>query len=172
MIYELSTDICPIIIPDTYGTGFCYEVADDMWDDFKWLMIDKAEEFIKDVLKEINLEAKVTMGNFHSPREYNFYTNWIDFNIEVPNTFKMEVDNDFFEYAKKYDSHPGFVSFYPVTPEKYKESKREDLKMSMYILWQFEKENDLQKYHEDYLEAVQDYAQGNGYFIDDEEDVI
>lgn len=171
MTYRLSTDICPLVIPDTYGTNFCYYVADEMWDSFKQLLIDKAEEFIKVALKEINLDAKVTMGEFGSPREYNFSTDWIDFDIELPDNFAIEVNDDFFEYAKKFGSHPGFVSFYPTTLKEFKESKRMDLKLSMYILWLFEKENNLEQYHKDYLDEVEDYAQGNGYF-EDEEDVI
>lgn len=172
MIYRLSTDICPLVIPDTYGTNFCYYVADDMWNSFKQLLIDKAEDYIKAALKEINFEAKVTMGEFGSPREYNFSTDWIDFDIEVPDGFKMDVNDDFFEYTKKFGSHPGFVSFYPTTPKEWETSKREDLKLSMYILWQFEKENDLGQYQKDYLDEIEDYAQGNGYFEDEEEGVI
>lgn len=171
MTYRLSTDICPLVIPDTYGTNFCYYVADEMWDSFKQLLIDKAEEFIKDALKEINLDAKVIMGEFGSPREYNFSTDWIDFDIELPDNFAIEVNDDFFEYAKKFGSHPGFVSFYPTTPNELMKSKRTDLILSMYILWLFEKENDLEQYQKDYLYEVEDYAQGNGYF-EDEEDAI
>ena len=39
MKLELNTDLCPIVVPDTYGAEFHYMVKDNMWEDFKKLMV-------------------------------------------------------------------------------------------------------------------------------------
>lgn len=180
MKLEMSTEMLPIIVPDTYGTEFCYEVADDMWDDFKQLMIDKAWAYITNALNETDFKCSfVEMGKFVSPREYNFRTDRIDFDLEfydgLIEVMMSKVNDDFFKYIKKFDSYDGFISFYPTEKDKFYEAlegKREDklaLAISMYILWQLEKEVDLNKYEEDYIDDVRDYANANGYMIDDED---
>lgn len=58
MLVMLNTDVCPIVIPDTYGTEFCYYVREDMWEDFKQLMIDKAESAIKYALDDLGIPYK------------------------------------------------------------------------------------------------------------------
>lgn len=181
MKLEFNTELLPIVIPDTYGTEFCYEVADDMWEKFKKLMIAKAWAYIKDALDETDFrDAQVIMTEFVSPREYNFRTDSIDFYLEFDDglieVMKSKVNDDFFKYIKKFGSYDGFISFYPTEKDKFYEAlegKREDklvLAISMYILWQVEKEVDLDKYEEDYIDDVRDYANANGYMIDEDVD--
>ena len=179
MKLELDTSRCPIVVPDTYGTGFCYQIADGMGKDFKQLMIDKAESYIADALAEtIFADAKLTMGKFESPRFYNYETDKIYFTLEFDES-KLHIisevvrHTDFFEYSKKFDSCAGFISFYPVDKEKFYEAlrnhdKRTDLAVAMYIMYQVEAEYDIDKYQNDYLDEVEDYASGNGYFEDEE----
>lgn len=178
MRLEMSTDMLPIVIPDTYGTEFCYDIDESMWEDFKELMIKKAWAYIAGALTETDfIDAFVKMKDFVSPREYNFTTDRIDFDMdfddELIDVVRSKVNDDFFKYAKKFDSYDGFISFYPVGKDKFYEAlegKRKDklaLAISMYILWQFEKENDLDKYREDYIEDVREYAFANGYCVDD-----
>ena len=177
MKIELNTEICPIIIPDTYGTDFQNEIDESMWDDFTKLMIDKAYDAIKDVFDyDIGLQYKsLTMGEFHSPREYNFITDWIDFYIEVPDDYvdfiKTNVNDDFFEYAEKnFGTHDGFISFYPYDKLKFFNSEKYDYIISMWIMWKMSKERDIQEYQLEYLNTVWDYATENGYVSYEEED--
>ena len=178
MKVELNTSMCPIVIPDTYGTEFCYEVADDMVDDFKKLMIDTAEEYIKEALYDTVFEdSPIEMGAFNSPREYNFTTDWIDFTIDLSDDVVNEmkfVDNEFFEYAKKYGSRDGFISFYPIEPISYIHAMngkgRTDLAVSMYIMWKVEQNMNIEDYQYQYIEDVREYAWSNGYMEDEYED--
>lgn len=179
MIVSLSTDICPIVIPDTYGTEFCYMVEGDMWDDFKKLMVDKAKDAIVYVLDDLDIPyTKIIMGGFHSPREYNFTTDWIEFELEMPDdyveTIKANVRNDeesFFRFAKeRFGSYDGFISFYPYEKEEFYESEDVDYIVSMWIMYRMNEENDIEDYQQAYLYDVEDYASGNGYFIYEEDD--
>lgn len=180
MIVELNTSICPIVVPDTYGSGFQYEVDDDRWEDFKDLMVDVAKDYISEALTETDFAgAKLTMGKFGSPQWYNFETDWIDFNLEFDERMLKRIKNEacmsteFFEYTDKYGSRDGFASFYPVKWTEFLEAingnGRQDLAIAMYIMWQFEKEFNADEYQRDYLDDVAEYANENGYFIDDEE---
>ena len=177
MRVKLSTKIVDIIVPDTYGTEFCYNVIEDMWDDFKNLMVQKAEPYIKDALKEtIFKDAELSDFSFHSPREYNFETDWIEFTMEFDDKLideiRQKVDDDFFKYIKKYESRSGFISFMPTTKEKYFESLDKGIQkygygferaISEWIMYEVEKEFDLDEYQRDYLEDVWEYASSNGY---------
>ncbi len=181
MRLEMSTEMLPIVIPDTYGNDFQYEVDDNMWSEFKELMKNKAWAYIMGALNETDFkDSYIDMGEFVSPREYNFRTDRIDFELDFDDRLidvvQSKVNDDFFKYIKKFDSYDGFISFYPVEKSKFYEAlrgEREDklaLAISMYILWQFEKENDLDKYQRDYIEDVWDYANANGYVLYDVEE--
>ena len=172
MIVSLTTEICPIVVPDTYGTNFCYKVDDDMWDDFKKLMISKAEDKITEILNDLSIPyTKIIMGGFHSPRQYNFTTDWIEFELEMPDDYveiiKANVRNDeesFFRFAKeRFGSYDGFISFYPYTKEKFYESEDTDYILSMWIIYKMDKEYNIQDYQNKYLDEVWEYANGNGY---------
>lgn len=178
MRVALDTDICPIIIPDTYGTDFCRIVADDMWDDFKKLMVDKAEEAIRYALDDLGTPyTSLIMGGFHSPREYNFSTDWIEFELEMEDdyveTIKRNVRNDedsFFRFTKKeFGSYDGFISFFPYEKEDFYESEDTDYIVSMWIMYRMDNENDIKAYQQAYLEDVEEYANANGYFDYEEE---
>lgn len=175
MKLELSTNILPIVIPDTYGTEFCYEIDDNMWDDFKQLMVDKAEEAIKYALDDIGVPYKsLTMGKFHSPREYNFYTDWIDFDIEICDEYitniKTAVNENFFKFAKeRFGSYDGFASFYPYDKREFYDSSKAEHIFSMWVMYRMSQENDIEDYQKAYLDDVWEYASSNGYTIDEEE---
>lgn len=179
MKVELNTDICPIVIPDTYGTEFCHMVENDMWDDFKKLMIDKAEEAITYALNDLGIPYReLKMGKFRSPRFYNYSTDWIEFELEMPDdyveTIKANVRNDednFFRFAKeKFGSYDGFCSFYPYEKEEFYESEKTEYIISMWIMYRMNEENDIIAYQREYLDDVEEYANGNGYFIDEEDE--
>lgn len=178
MIVSLNTDICPIIIPDTYGTDFCHYVSEEMWEDFKKLMVDKAEEAIKYALDDLGIPyIKLIMGTLKHPRQYNYTTDWIEFELEIEDDYisviKRNVANDevgFFRFAKEnFGSYDGFISFYPYTKEKWEECEDPSYILSMWIMYRMNEENDIEAYQRAYLEDVEEYASGNGYFEDEEE---
>ena len=171
MTLELNTDICPIIIPDTYGYGWQYENIPD-WGHFKEMMIWKAEENIKYVLDDLGIPySNFEMGKFYSPKEYNFRTDGIEFKIDVPDDYikiiKGNVQRDevnFFRFAKdNFGSHDGFMSFYPYKKEKFYDSEKNDYILSMWIMYRMNEEFDIKEYRRDYMYEVWEYATGNGY---------
>lgn len=173
MIVGLNTDICPIIIPDTYGTDFCHYVSEDMWNDFKKLMVDKAEEAIKYVLDNLGIPyTKLIMGTLKHPRYYNFTTDWIEFELEICDEYISNIkravkdkEEDFFGFVKeKFGSCDGFISFYPYEKNKFYESEDTDYILSMWIMYRMNKENDIQAYQQAYLDDIEEYANENGYF--------
>ena len=171
MRLELNTDICSIIIPDTYGYGWQYENIVD-WDYFKKLMVDKAKENIEYVLNDLGIPySNLEMGEFYSPREYNFKKDGIEFDIDIPDDY-IEIikgnvkrdENNFFEFANKnFGSYDGFFSFYPYEKEKFYISEKNDYIFSMWVIYRMNEEYDIDKYHKDYMEEVWEYAIGNGY---------
>lgn len=178
MRVALNTNICPIIIPDTYGTDFCRIVADDMWDDFKKLMVDKAEEAIRYALDDLGTPyTSLIMGGFHSPREYNFMTDWIEFELEICDDYIANIkaavrdnEDEFFKFAEEeFGSHPGFISFFPYEKERFYKSEDTDMILSMWIMYRMNEENDIRAYQQAYLEDVEEYANANGYFETEEE---
>ena len=175
----LDTDLCSIIVPDTYGSEFQYYAED--WGGLITCMTYKAEEYILQALKETEhfKDATIKMGEFHSPREYNFVTDWIDFEIEFSDDILDKIrnidDDDFFYYiSTTFASHSGFVSFMPTTKEEYivainsKDSTRFARALSEIILYEVQKEYDLNMYGQEYLEEVSDYCFGNGILSYDE----
>lgn len=169
---HLNTDICPIIIPDTYGTEFQYKVDEDMRDDFKQLMMDKAYDYIKEALDDIGIPySNLTVDQFGSPQYYNYSTDWIDFSFDVPSNIveimESEIDDDFFDYTEnKFGSHQGFISSMPYTKAKFIKSDDLDRKVAMYVMYKFSQAFDADIYEQEYLDSVYDYASENGYLID------
>lgn len=174
----LDTDICPIIISDTYGTDFCHYVSEENWKSFKQLMVDKAEEAIRYALDDLGTPyTELIMGSFHSPREYNFMTDWIDFELEICDDYIANIkaavrdnEDEFFKFAEEeFGSHPGFISFFPYEKERFYESEDTDMILSMWIMYRMSQENDIEAYQRAYLEDVEEYANANGYFEYEEE---
>ena len=177
MRVKLNTEICPIVIPDTYGSGFCYEVDDEMWDDFKEMMVDKAENAIRYALDDLGIGyTSLEMGKLKHPRQYNFYTDWIDFDLEICDDYIRNIksavrdnEDDFFRFAKKnFGSYDGFISFYPYAKEDFYESEKTEYILSMWIMYRMSQENDIENYRREYLDDVMEYAYSNGYMYGEE----
>lgn len=176
----LDTDLVPIIIPDTYGSEFQYYVIDEQWDRLKQVMIDKAKEYITDALKDTESfsDAKIEMGEFHSPKEYNYRTDWIDFEIEFDDSViekYKDPDDDFDKFLKEnYKSYDGYVNFMPenvgefVTAINSKDATKFTRAIAQILVYELKKEFDFPDYQQDYLESVEDYAFGNGIMEYDE----
>ena len=179
MKLELNTDLCPIVVPDTYGTEFCNMVEDNMWEDFKKLMVDKAEEAITYALDDLGIPYReLKMGKFGSPRFYNYGTDWIDFELEIDDayidTIKGNVRRDeygFFRFARSFfGSYDGFISFYPYEKDDFYDSDKAEYIFSMWVMYRQYRENDIKAFQNEYLNDVEEYAGENGYFIDEEDE--
>ena len=71
---------------------------------------------------------------------------------------------------KHFGSHDGFISFYPYETKDFYKSEDADYIVSMWIMYRMSQENDIEAYQRAYLEDVEEYASGNGYFEDEEDD--
>lgn len=179
MKVQLNTDICPIIVPDTYGTDFWANVWDECWNDFKKLMVTKGIEYINMALHETETFKNCTaeaVTKLKSPQYYNYSTDWFDFSIEIDDAIikrMATMDDKFYDFIKaRFSDHPGFHSFMPDTKEKYLKSITGDSDadfaraLSEVILYEID---NLEDYQKDYLDDVWEYASSNGMEIDDEE---
>lgn len=168
--FEMSTNVCNLITPDTYGTEFCAEIREERWEDFKLLMAEFGKTYLIGAIREVFPDAEVSNVTFHSPRFYNYTTDWLEFDLELEEndieSIPKEVNDDFFKFAKKsFGSHPGFVSMCPTEKEKFFEAMEgkggyyaRERAISMYIVWKFSLNNDLDDYNRDYLDEVWEYV--------------
>ena len=187
MKIELNTSVLPIVVPDTYGTEFCYEIQEAYWCEFKQKMVELAVEYIKTALKEtIFKDAVLTPQGMTSPKWYNFTTDradfFIEFNDSLIDRIKDEIKADeveFFKWTKeKYHSYDGFISFMPYEftkwwkaidePANAKYSYDKERAISMYIMYKL-RNQDFDKMQDDYLDDLWDYASQNGMEVDYEE---
>lgn len=185
----LNTSVVDSIIPDTYGTGFCFEIDSEYWNDFKQGMIDKAEEYLKEFLAETDFkDAKLTMIDFHSPREYNFTTDDIGFELEFDDSMidhieefaREDIDGDrtFNTWIKgRYKSYPGFICIMPNDYGDFMNNLHSEYyqwkSIAAFLSYQINQHFDLDKEQEAYIADCWEMASQNGYeIIDDEEDCI
>lgn len=189
MKVELNTDLIECIVPDTYGTNFCYEIKDDEWDAFKQTIVDIGVHWIREALNETEFAGtEITdVSELKSPREYNFTTDWFNFSLELDDGItekikaKVDKDDEFWKWAKeRYHSYDGFISFMPYeydeymkaldNPTDYKGRQIADFQraIAMYINYQIQQEIDLKEWDRNYLDDVMEYANQNGMWIDDE----
>lgn len=181
MTVELNTLVCPIITPDTYGTGFQYNVSDDSWDDFKTLLCDIGATYIKTAIRETKDFKKCPIkvsDKLVSPSQYNYVTDSIDFSIEVSPDIIETLKNDriseqFLKYIKRFGSHSGFISNYPTTEKEVLAafdapgSRKFELLLAEFIMYEIEYVMDLEAHQRDYLDEVIDEAFENDYLSDD-----
>ena len=182
MTVTLSTDLLPIVVPDTYGSELQYEVRDECWDEVIDFMREKAECYIKDALMETDLgNVKLTMGKFKSPREYNFGTDWFLFDIEIPDDYteqiKSKIDETYMDWVReKYHSRDGFISFVPMSEDKMFEAldaklndylNHKEIAIATWLMYQLKDYPDQQR---DYFEDIWERCSMNCWNYDDEED--
>ena len=191
MRVELNTNVVDSIVPDTYGTEFCYEIREDCWEDFKQMMIDKAEEYLKEFLSETDFaNAKLTMKDFYSPREYNFRTDDIGFELEFDDSMVDKIaqfadedvngDRKFVDWlAKRYRSYDGFICTMPDGYGKFmdclngKDSNYYQWRaFAAYISYQIQLAFDLEEAQRAYIGDCWEYASQNGWNYDEEEEYL
>ena len=188
MKIELTTSVLPIVIPDTYGTGFCYEIQEEYWGEFKQKMIELAVEYIKTALEEtIFKNAVLTPQGMTSPKWYNFETDravfFMEFDDGLIDRIKGEIKADeveFFKWTKeKYHSYDGFISFMPYESAKWWEAINEpanakytydkERAISMYIMYKLKDEN-FDQIQKDYIDDLWEYANQNGMEVYEDEE--
>ena len=138
--YELNSNLIPLF-RGTYETMWGVNEYEDNGDeieveynssDFMKSIIDayinNQESILRDLKEAVNFITNIEFtGNFNSPREYNFSTDVIDFNLTVDvnklnKTLNQLKDDVKFQTFLKdnYSSRDGFISF---TPDNYKDIK-------------------------------------------------
>lgn len=102
--------------------------------DFKRYKSDLLEEIkpvlkeAEEVLKRYGVKSLEITGEIESPREYNFYTDWVDIECRFKSGWKKRIkdaipslkeDSDVIEYVKEnYLDRSGFWSYFPQTWEE------------------------------------------------------
>lgn len=183
MNIKLNTNLVPIF-SGTYGTIWS-EVIQAQDDDGNELQVDyKHEDFLKSVAREYQehtdyilrelgisfIDSIKFLGTFYSPKEYNFSTDVLDFDIEVDEAklsaelAKLATDPKFNLWLKEnFSSREGFISF---TPNNFTElltqvaSRGDDFEQSIGAIIQYLAGDEALDNIEDF---VYESYQGNGY---------
>lgn len=198
MKIEMRTDWMPIINPCVYHTNLgdqYMEVYDEYQKDFENAICKYGIETINDVLGDLeNIIGKCVASNasFHNPAEYNFYDDWLEFDLEVPedilDTIKTEYYSDsekqveFLNFARKhYGSYDGFISFFPYTREEFEDTlagKRtynfsRDRAIAMYIMYLVSKDErkDPEYTQWQFEDSVIEEGNKNGWYFDEEDEI-
>ena len=194
MKLELSTNIMPVISVGMYGTLLdansmydheeqeiylsdilteeekdYFASADFNIEKYKELVAKRAVEAIEEFFDDIKGTIKVKLisnEKIRSPREYNFYTDEMDFTVEIEQEeidkiFRATVNNkEFFEWAKRYKSYDGFISYMPHTWNDYmKAIGGHDLERAVamyltYVAYMREKDGYIGNYYESMIENI------------------
>ncbi len=138
------------------------------------------ESDIKDFLTDLNLGIKdVKAVKIHSPREYNFETDQIYFNLIVTKDFdkrlvkwiKANDSNEaFLEYiADRYTSYSGFMSFTPNNPSGLIEQMGKEIERCSGAVLSYLIQENKDEWQQDFLEAVNQDAFYTEFLPDNEE---
>lgn len=183
---KIKTDTDFLVIPDTYGSNFQANVNDNCWNEVHQIMVDKAKEYMEEYLQYTELHsAQITFGEFHSPRFYNYGTDWIPCEIEFDDSLldiiKNKASDEFFEWANTtlpYRSGNGWCSFYPTKKEEFIKAidqklteEKLALAVTMFLAWQIKSKFDLADIQQKYLDECWDEISENGYEVDEEEEI-
>ena len=169
-IYDVSTNVIPIIDVDAYGgtlSAFFYDtdtvIPDDSLDAFWDQVVDESLDIIQDCFSEFDIPAKVVSGSgsIYHPSYYNFSGDELNFSISIQDSWVNEKfeeykdDSAFLNFIKeKYSSRSGFISFFPSDAddfiETFESNKDRWKAVCQIITYQFDKgiyeENSLELY--------------------------
>ena len=192
MKLEMNTNWLHIIEPCTYWGGLSLiAVHPDHVDDMKQSICKFGERTINEILEEIEDkigECKVSNTTFHSPNEYNYSGDWLEFEMEVPEDIREVIvrmyepldKDDFYTWTvKNFGSHPGFYSFFPYSQARFEAilSRNEvrpydfnrALAMFMYYILE-QNDCNLQYYQHSFEEDVFEDVAYNGWEYDEEDE--
>lgn len=137
-VYDVSTNVIPIIDVDAYGgtlSAFFYDtdsvIPEDSLDDFWNQVVNESMDIIQDSFNEYYIPAEVVpgSGSIYHPREYNFSGDELNFSISIDDGWVQEKfetyrdDSVFLNFInKKYASRDGFISFFPSDSQEFVEA--------------------------------------------------
>lgn len=128
-LYETSLDPREVFADEYERQAENYEQERyfDM-DSYHKQLIKVYQQLLDDLALEAYGIRSIKILSLESPREYNFYTDWFELEVELLPISKSEVRNkidliasnkrcmEF--YKENYHSHSGFISFFPSTLEE------------------------------------------------------
>ncbi len=177
---SLNTNAVGTLFSGTYGTW--WDSSDNPDSDEYFTMQDIFEVYndkdndIADRLKEVVPGIKgITFTSHYSPREYNFQTDSLDFDLEVAKGFgkaltaKMDIERDNFHtfLLENYTSHDGFFSHTPNTFDEWVNeisTHGDEYEQAIGAALTFLLLEGSQGSFDDSIEGdVYEYANGNGY---------
>lgn len=107
------------------------ELEDVDSEQYKSDLLEEIKTVLKEaegVLKKYGVKSLEITGEIESPREYNFYTDWVDIECSFKSGWKKRIkdaipslkeDSDVIEYVKEnYLDRSGFWSYFPQTWEE------------------------------------------------------
>ena len=134
MNIEMNTNWLHIIEPCTYWGGLSLiDIHPDHFDDMKKSICKFGERTINEILESIEGkigECSVSNVTFHSPREYNYSGDWLEFEMEVPEDIReimvriyepLDKDEFYTWTVKHFGSRSGFYSFFPYSQERFED---------------------------------------------------
>lgn len=179
MKVESSTSLIPVLDVTSYGDP----VYNDFWfnrESIQQCILENAPEFVEERIKEYVPSATISNFSVYMPREYNFYGDDLNFDIEIPDAEYQRMYNDalndpeFATWLKRYSSRSGFISFMADNIEDFQtQNYRYTVAQLVSYACREYTENDGLDY--DYEEAINEWAWNNvppcedeldnGYFI-------
>jgi len=182
---EVSEILASEFLSDAEKEHFC----DQYYDNFNTAAYEKVaakyamealDDFIGGIAEHIKLRL-LPEAEIISPREYNFYTDELYFTVEAEQTELDKIlpavcdDEWFWQWAKKYTSYDGFLSFMPCYKDDFAEAiNGEDISraLALYLTYLHESANDFKEpefgYNYYIYENISD-NHGVTEFIDDAE---
>lgn len=176
MKLEMTTNFLHLIEPGTYGTilgDYMNYIRDECKNNWLNAMGEHSIEKINEILSEEFIVdrfgvCKAENGKMNCPQFYNYENDSIEFDLIVSDeTIEMirhaKYDDEFFKWAKEnFGSHPGFISFFPYTRERFESAVLEDglnlsRALAMIIMKTIEdnvSEREMEIWQEDYQSSV------------------
>ena len=162
--FELNSSLCPLVCVDMYETSlspsswednanescsedygaFCRTIVNT--DEYDRCVAEFCQEFLnKEILPILQPYGvkRLTAKQIYHPREYNFYTDQFDFDVEMQVGWKKLMRENLRKFNKQqkcldyisehYLSRSGFISFMPQSCEEIAEFEDEDRCLAAYL---------------------------------------
>ena len=193
MKLEMTTEWLPVIQAGLYGSllgDMLNDINEDYITDFKNQLCFESVSIMNEIFSEdwfMNIFGNVFVSNaiLHSPQWYNYVNDRIDFEMEIDehkifdywDTFEEWNRQDFFKWTKEnYDSHDGFISFFPYKKEDFEfalftiqGNYNFNRAVAMLLMYAIEKSKcALDSYQRDLEDAMDNYIIENGLYDDEE----
>lgn len=173
-VIELNTGILPIISVGTYGNEYLYEFDIEDMNDLDEYIKEAGKEVLENALENVFTNPLVTAKSVYHPKQYNFETDELEFNLEYDSEEYARLksnalENEAFEafLADNYSSRSGFISFLANNIMEFEE--QDDWKQFVQVVMFSLRDVDLDVYQEDYDTKFMELVDANFSML--EEDV-